>query len=52
MNLSLKNFSYDDPYHISDIIYEEALNVTFFGLTVSVCGVNAIQMHPHGCQGI
>ena len=35
MNLSLKNFSYDDPYNISDIIYEEALNVTFFGLTVS-----------------
>ena len=41
MDLSLKNFSYDDPYNISDIIYEEALNVTFFGLTVSVCRVDA-----------
>ena len=34
-NLTLKNFSYDDHYNISDIIYEEALKVEFFGLTVS-----------------
>ena len=35
-NLSLMNFSYDDEYNISDIIYEEALKVKFFGLTVSL----------------
>ena len=35
-NLSLMDFSYDDEYNISDIIYEEALKVKFFGLTVSV----------------
>ena len=34
-NLTLMNFSYDDKYNISDIIYEEALKVNFFGLTVS-----------------
>ena len=34
-NLTLMNFSYDDEYNISDIIYEEALKVEFFGLTVS-----------------
>ena len=34
-NLTLLNFTYDDKHNISDIIYEEALNVTFFGLTVS-----------------
>ena len=34
-NLTLLDFTYDDKYSISDIIYEEALNVTFFGLTVS-----------------
>ena len=34
-NLTLKDFSYDDKYNISDIIYEEALKVKFFGLTVS-----------------
>ena len=34
-NLTLLNFTYDDKYNISDIIYDEALNVTFFGLTVS-----------------
>ena len=34
--LSLKNFSYDDEYNISDIIYKEALEVEFFGLTVSL----------------
>ena len=34
-NLTLKDFSYDDENCISCIIYEEALDVTFFGLTVS-----------------
>ena len=34
-NLTLMNFTYDDEYNISNIIYEEALNVNFFGLTVS-----------------
>ena len=36
LGLSLKNFSYDDEYNISDIIYKEALQVEFFGLTVSL----------------
>ena len=35
LGLSLQNFSYDDEYKISDIIYKEALEVEFFGLTVS-----------------
>ena len=35
-NLSLKNFSYDDEHNISEMIYEEALQVEFFGLTVSL----------------
>ena len=35
-NLTLMDFSYDDEYNISDIIYEEALKVKFFGLTVSL----------------
>ena len=34
-NLTLMNFSYDDEHNISSIIYEEALQVEFFGLTVS-----------------
>ena len=34
-NLALMNFSYDDEHDISSIIYEEALKVKFFGLTVS-----------------
>ena len=34
-NLSLMDFSYDDEYNISSIIYEESLKVEFFGLTVS-----------------
>ena len=34
-NLTLMDFSYDDEYDISNMIYEEALNVNFFGLTVS-----------------
>ena len=35
-NLTLKNFTYEDEYNISGIIYEETLKVEFFGLTVSV----------------
>ena len=37
MNLSFKNFSYDTAvgHNITKCIYEEALNVKFFGLTVS-----------------
>ena len=35
-NFTLTNFTYDDEYNISDIIYEEALKVNFFGLTVSM----------------
>jgi len=36
MNLTLNDFDYDnDKYNISDMIYEEALKVKFFGLTVS-----------------
>ena len=35
LGLSLQNFSYNDEYNISDIIYKEALEVEFFGLTVS-----------------
>ena len=35
-NLSLKNFTYKDEYGISDIIYEEALKLKFFGLSVSM----------------
>ena len=35
-NLSLKNFTYKDEYGISDIIYEEALKLKFFGLSVSI----------------
>jgi len=35
-NLSLKNFTYEDEYDISGIIYKEALKLEFFGLSVSV----------------
>ena len=31
-NLTLTNFTYDDEYNISNIIYEEALKVNFLGL--------------------
>ena len=34
-NLTLMDFNYDDEHNISCIIYEEALQVKFFGLTVS-----------------
>ena len=38
MNLTFANFTYDNEHGkiISDIIYEEALKVKFFGLTVSI----------------
>ena len=35
-NLTLKNFTYEDEYNISGVIYEEALKLEFFGLTVSI----------------
>ena len=35
-NLSLRSFTYKDEYGISDIIYEEALKLNFFGLSVSL----------------
>ena len=34
-NLTFMDFTYDDKYNISEIIYEEALKLKFFGLTVS-----------------
>ena len=34
-NISLKDFTYKDEYGISNIIYEEALKLKFFGLSVS-----------------
>ena len=34
-NLHLKDFTYKDEYGISNIIYEEALKLKFFGLSVS-----------------
>ena len=34
-SLTLGDFSYDDKHNISGMIYEEALKVKFFGLTVS-----------------
>ena len=36
LNLSFSDFTYDDEYGISDMIYKAALNVSFFGLTVSI----------------
>ena len=36
MNLSFSDFTYDDEHGISNMIYKAALNVSFFGLTVSV----------------
>ena len=44
-NLTLLNFTYDDKYNISDIIYDEALNVTFFGLTVSYRLITHVYIH-------
>lgn len=42
-NLSLKDFSYNDEYGISDTIYGEILKLEFFGLSVSVnCGCTYI----------
>ena len=39
-NLTFRDFTYDDKHGISDIIYEEALKVKFFGLTVSILELN------------
>ena len=36
LNLTLLDFTYDDKYSISDMIHDEALNVTFLGLSVSL----------------
>ena len=36
VNLSFSDFTYDDEHGISDMIYKAALNVSFFGLTVSI----------------
>ena len=33
--MTLTDFDYDDVHNISGMIYEEAINVHFFGLTVS-----------------
>lgn len=44
-NLSFTDFTYDDEYRISDIIYEEALHVSFFGLTVSVYSTSLFIKH-------
>ena len=35
-NLTFMDFNYNDKHGISNIIYEEALRVKFFGLTVSL----------------
>ena len=43
LNLTLLDFTYDDKYNISDILYDEALNVTLFGLTVS----HRLLVHVH-----
>ena len=51
MNSTLTSFTYSDGYNISKMIYEEALNLTFFGLTVShayaymYVGVSQLQTH-------
>ena len=36
MNKTFADFTYENGYEISSIIYEEALKVNFFGLTVSI----------------
>ena len=42
--LTFMNFSYDgkNGTHIRDIIYEEALDVKFPGLTVSICSISCV----------
>ena len=48
MNLTFANFAYDDERGriISDIIYEEALQVKFFGLTVRfIASSNNTSLH-------
>ena len=41
-NLTFMDFNYDDKHGISNIIYEEALRVKFFGLTVSTYSINIV----------
>ena len=36
MNKTFADFTYENGYEISSVIYKEALNVSFFGLTVSI----------------
>ena len=36
MDETIANFTYENGHNISSIIYEEALKVKFFGLTVSI----------------
>ena len=36
INKTLADFTYENRYKISSVIYEEALKVNFFGLTVSI----------------
>lgn len=43
INLMLKDFTYEDNYKISGIIYEEVLKVQFFGLTVSILASYMVQ---------
>lgn len=42
-NLTFMNFTYEDKHDISSIIYEEALKLNFFGLTVSSYIANILQ---------
>ena len=44
-SLTLMDFDYDDKHGISNIIYEEALRVKFFGLTVSIYSINIGTMY-------
>ena len=46
-NLTLGDFSYDDKHNISGIIYEEALKVKFFGLTVSHNYIATAWLHTY-----
>ena len=46
-NLSLKNFTYRDEHDISGYIYQEALKLEFFGLSVSICMTIEVALHYH-----
>ena len=41
-NFTLMDFDYNDKYNISGMIYEDALQVEFFGLTVSCDNTQSI----------